>query len=284
MHLIQLTDFIRSKNLSSKKNRIAIIMKIIKSLFLLSTIVLLTSCGNYTEEITINEDGSGTYHLYSDVISGSLNMAVNMSTMFVKEPLTEAQLDSVRSVVENKVWEDFPDEVDSVIDLMKEMPDSLINYGDNKKHLERMVAYMKGSRDKGYINFGMEYSFKNKDEFLEYMEFLQKAKDEDKGDGPTGLLNSLSTTDSKTKYVLNDKKFSRSVRYTKKEGDGTMGKMLDMFGGEGRYTTVIKTKKKIKKVKAKNIKSQSHYEVVLEYNFKNALSGEANTDFEIVFE
>jgi hypothetical protein len=242
----------------------------------------LTSCGNFVEEFTIEEDGSGNYQIYTDVVAGGIEMSVNMAKMFNPEELTPEQEDSLRREVENSVWEDFPGEIDSTIDFASEMPDSLLNYGDNRKYAEKMKGFMRGSREKGYIHGGIAYPFSDIDDLKAFEKFMEESQNSNK-EASSGMFGALSSTNSEANYTLNKKGFSRKVTYIIPEDDDSLEKMKKMFG-EGTYQTVIHTKRKIKKAKGEHLKTQEDYKVVFEYDFFEALSGKLNTDFEIIFE
>lgn len=260
-------------------------MKLFRLGLLAMSLALFTACGNYVEEFTLKADGSGSYTVYSDIIEGSVEMGSTMATMFSEEELTQAQKDSVRLGVEAKMWEDFDGEVDSVINMVSELPDSFLNYGNNREYAERMVMFMRGSQEKGYMNIGVEVDYKNGEDFNDFINYLENMQDS-KGSGNATILGGLSETKSDASYKFSSKSFGRTVKYTfveNEEGDKSMGKMLEMMGEGGTYKTIVHTERKIKKVKGENIVLQEDYKVVFEYPFAASLDGSVNTDFEIIF-
>lgn len=265
-------------------------MKLIRLSLLAITLAFFTACGNYTEEFTLNADGSGSYTVYSDIVTGSIEMGAQMATMFAEEELTEAQMDSVKLVMADKIWEDFPGEIDSTIDMVSEMPDSFLNYGNNREYAERMVMYMRGSKEKGYMNIGAEIDFKDGDDYVafsEYFENMQNSTGSGEGGNAT-MLGSLSDTKSDATYTFDKKSFKRTVKYTFVGGvessDVQMAKMMEMMGENGKFRTIINTERKIKKAKGEYLMSQEDYKVVFEYPFMESIQGSINTDFEIIFE
>lgn len=261
-------------------------MKLFRIGMLAICIALFTACGNYVEEFNLKADGSGTYTLYTDVVEGSIEMGANMAVMFTDEELTEEQLDSLKLGVADKIWEDFPGEIDSVIDMTSELPDSFLNYGNNREYAERMVMYMRGGREKGYVNAGVEFEFKDSEDYVTFSEYFENMQDS-KGSGNSTMLSGLSNTKADATYNFEKNGFTRTVKYTfieSEEGEPSMDKMVAMMGENGTYQTIINTERKIKKVKGDYIKSKEDYRVVFEYPFMESLQGSVNTDFEITFE
>lgn len=262
-------------------------MKLFRIGLLVMSLALFTACGNYTEEFTLKADGSGTYTVYTDVVTGSIEMGAQMASMFAEDEMTEKQLDSLKQGVADKIWEDFPGEIDSVLDLTSELPDSFLNYGNNRAYAERMVMYMRGSKEKGYVNAGVEFNFKDGEDYAEFTNYFENMQNSSGKGGSSSMLGSLSNTKSDPTYNFEKKGFKRTVKYTfteSAESDPNAEKMLAMMGGNGTYQTIVNTERKIKKVKGDHIKSQEDYRVVFEYPFLESLEGSVNTDFEIIFE
>ena len=79
-------------------------------------------------------------------------MGAKKASMFAENEMTEKQLDSLKLGVADKIWEDFPVETDSTLDLTSELPDSFLNYGN--RITERMVIIVRVCQEKEYMNIG----------------------------------------------------------------------------------------------------------------------------------
>lgn len=246
----------------------------------------LASCGNVVEEITIEADGTGTYEIKTDIIPATVNMAVTMTKMFSSIDSTKTlNEDSLQMAVLEEVWADFGDEeIDSTLDVMSQMPDSLLKTDADRKYAEGMNMFMRGSRDKGYMNMGVEYAFADAEDFQGFMEFWERLQ-ASSGNQQTGSpLDDLGDMRSKVEIVQTSNSFSRKTEYLNPiEDDSELEGMAELLG-DGKYITVVKTKRKIKKVNGEHIKDIDDYSVTFEYPFVDAFSGALNTDFEIIFE
>ena len=263
-------------------------MKLFRIGLLSTCIMLFAACGNYVEEYSLKSDGSGLYNVYSDVISGSADMGTALAIEFSDEDLTAGQIDSIKKVVTETIWEQYPGKTDSIVDLLAVLPDSFLDYKNNRKYAERLVVYLNGSKERGFVNMGAQVSFRNTEDFLEFSEFFERLQNvKISGSSGASLVGNFSETKSKTDYVLNEKSFGRSVTFSEVEMDDiepTTGLMMEVLGKNGTYTTIVHTAKKIMSVTGENVVSQEDYKVVFEYPLSEYLAGELNTDFEIVFE
>ena len=260
-------------------------MKFLNTVLLFSIGLLLASCGNWVEEINLEEDGSGSYKVYTDIIPSSVQMATEMTMMFAAMDTTKTiDKDSLRLAVTEKVWEDFPDEIDSVIDLASEMPDSILNYKDNKKYLDKMTGFMTGGRDKGYVNMGVDYGFENQEDLMGFLKFFETVQESQSSNSSKSPMDDLTKTKAHAEYDISTKKFTRKVTYENPQTDLSDQSEFEKLFGKGKYITVINTKRKIKTAKGDHLKEVSDYKVVFEYDFLPALTGGLNTNFEIIFE
>ncbi len=258
----------------------------IRNFLAILALVGLASCGNVVEEINIEADGSGTYEIKTDIVPATVNMAVTFTKMFAAMDTTKTiNEDSLRTAILEEVWADFGDEeVDSVIDVMSQIPDSTLNKGDNRKYAEKITMFMKGSREKGYMNMGMQYPFANGEDLQDFMAFfeqLQKDSSKNQKKSPIGELGDVRST---TTITQNKKTFARATVYHNPAEETEDLNGLKEMMGDGKYITVVNTKRKIKTVKGNYIKSVADYKVVFEYDFIPAFTGQIDTDFEIIFE
>lgn len=259
-------------------------MKILKSIIWLFSVVLLASCGNLIEEMTINEDGSGTYVMKSDVVEGSVNVAFEMAKMFSKLDSTKVlNEDSLRTAILDEVWADFGnEEIDSIMTGI--IPDSLITTDEERKYADAMVMFFRGSREQGQVYMGMEYAFGEMADLQGLFDLMEKKQAESEGQETGTPLDVLQDIKSKASFDWDKKHFSRKTIYEKSEVDETdLDNVADMFGN-GQYITIVKTAKRIKSVKGANIQSQTDHSVTFAYPFADWMAGKLNTDFEIIFE
>lgn len=246
----------------------------------------LASCGNIVEEINLEKDGSGSYEVKTDIIPATVNMTVTFTKMFAAMDTTNViDVDSLTAAVQEKVWEDFGDgEVDSIIDMANEIPDSLKDDPEYLAFVERVNVFMRGSKEKGYMNMGMEFNFTDGDDYqfmLNKFEEIQSSQGDQKTGSP---LDDLSSVRSRVTIESDKKHFVRKTEYLNPiESEEEVEGLQEMLG-DGKFITVVNTKRKIKKVNAKHIKRVEDYSVTFEYDFIEAFMGRLNTDFEIIFE
>ncbi len=261
-------------------------MKILKVLLISVIATMSVSCGNVTEEIYLNEDGSGEYGLYYDMIPAAVDMSMQMAVMFGKVDSTNhQQMDSLETAVLNKVWKDFPDKVDSVIDLAEGVPDSLLNYGNNRQYVEKTHGYMRGSREEGSIYMGMKYPFKGTTELNGYLDFVNRSQ-QAKSAGRRGVsVSGINSTKTDATYTYSKNKFARKVKISnpqdpKEKSFALLKNMMD----DATYTTIIYTPKNVQKVKTKGQYSIEGKKVILTYKLLDILTGDADMDFQITLE
>jgi hypothetical protein len=164
------------------------------------------------------------------------------------------------------------------------MPDSLIKTDADRKYADGMNMFMRGSREKGYMNMGIAYAFADGADFQGFMEFWERLQ-ANSGNQQTGSpLDELGDMRYKVTVIQTDNSFSRKTEYLNPIEDMSELEGMEELLGDGRYITVVKTKRKIKKVNAEHIKEQTDYSVTFEYPFVEGFSGAMNTDFEIIFE
>jgi hypothetical protein len=263
-------------------------MKFYKIVLFSACIVFFSACGNLTEEFTFKSDGSGIYTAYTDIVSGSIDMSTAMAIQYSGKEFSKAQKDSLKKVVTEKIWEGFPGEIDSVVDLLSELPDSVIKFGDNKEYSKRTDLFYKGSKKKGYVHAGVTIDFRNGEDFVnfsDYLERIQNTRDEN-NEGPS-LLGSITEIKSDAEYAFEKKSFKRTVKFSDldmEEIDPTAGLMMELFSDKGTYRTIVNTVRKISSVKGEYVVLQKENKVVFEYPFKEYMRGDVNTDFEIIFE
>ena len=259
-------------------------MKEIK--YLIGIVVLLTllSCGEVTEEIYINEDGSGTYSVSYDMIDGMSKMAVEMAKAFAEMSDEPVDMDELERGIRDGVWEDFPAVVDSIIPLETSIPDSVLNDPANKDFFERYSLFMKGSKAEDQMLMGTRYNFsdsENLDEFFVFFQKIQKKSGEGSADDPFGKLMGVETV---ADYDFSDSQIKRKCILGEPiDIDGEDNAFYQTMFGNLKYRSIVHLPGKAKKVKGDNLVSKKGDVVIFEYDMLEILSGKANTDFQIEY-
>jgi hypothetical protein len=239
----------------------------------------LSSCDNITEEIHINADGSGEYVIYTDMIPGIRKMTSEMFMLFEDS----ASADSGAESLEDSIWKDFPDVIDSIIDYSEILPDSVLAIPENKELVEKMKFFMEGGRSKGYVNMGFRFGFKD---LSELSEVLKKVEDNQHSSGAGGgMMPELDEMRTDVKYELKENVLKRkTVFLSKPDFQQTDLEMLQMFMADAKMKTIVHTPGKVKTVTGSNAQKLSDTSVALEYNMLDYIMGKASSDFEIVME
>lgn len=247
-------------------------------LTLLCSILLLSSCGDIKEEITIQEDGSGEYILSTDMIPMMRNMMKGFATMAMTE---EEKLDSnaVNATIEEMLWKDFKGEIDSTLDISSKIPEDIKKDPSKMALINQTHAFMRGSKEKGYMLMGMNYSFKSSKDFTELQKLIEEGQKKDKKGSLFG--------ESKTETKITNTSFYRSSKQTKpaKEEDPSVSAMMKMFDSMNMYTT-INFPRKIKTIQVSTyeIVSKTEKSVTLKYNLLKALETGNTVTIDIALE
>lgn len=264
-------------------------MKPLRCLLLFAAILSLHSCDNMTEEIHLNEDGSGEYRIYADMIPGIRMMATQMSDL-LSDSTDASQTEQMNeAAIEESIWKDFPEgEIDSVFDYREMLDSAELADPKNEEWLDRMKGFMQGGREKGYLNTGVKIDFKNMDDL---QAITKKIEDNQKKDGggneATEMMGmgKMSDLKTETKYALKSGVFTRTTKVLRKleVKEEEMG-MYQMMFGMGKVKTVIHLPKKVKAVKGEHIALKEDNKVVFEYPMLDYILGKITNDFEIVME
>lgn len=251
-----------------------------KLILVITVLLSFASCDNVSEEITLEKDGSGEYVVYTDMVTSMVKMAEQMMELMAEMDSTASQKDvdpeGFRQATLDKIWEDFPDEVDSTQSLVKMVPDSLLDTPEKRAIAERGIYFMKGTRKEGVMHSGMRYSFKDDTNLNAFLTLLNEASENEGGNAPSVGIDD-------TNYSYAKKRFSRKSTVAAPEEMSEEDKeMMEQMFGDAKFTTVVKTPRKIKKVIGKNIKSQEKKKVVFEYGMMEIMEDLSVTDFEII--
>lgn len=249
-------------------------MKLSLTLVFFASLILLCSCGEVREEITFNKDGSGTYDVSANTLPMMMQMMQGPARMTVKEgePTDSA---AIAARIEEMIWKDLPDEIDSVISLESDLTPEMRNDPEVMALFNKTTAYMKGSRKDGFIKSGVKFGFESSEEFQKFMKMIEEnsQKEEQK--------NMLGKT--KTEITVTPKSFIRTVEYVDRPEDNQQNPLSRMMLEDMSMLTVLNFPTKIKTV------DLVHYEVVersersitLKFDMVKAMESDAKSEIRI---
>lgn len=232
------------------------------------SLIILGSCGEMREEITIQSNGSGTYDISSDMIPMMRSMMEGFAKMSDSE---DEELDSaaLAAKVDEMLWKDFGDEIDSIMSFDEKLPEEIANDPEKMALIENAQMYMRGGRTKGYLKTGLTYSFNNVDDFRKFMELSEEST---RGDQKAGILFG----DFETTIKMTSTSFFRSTTKTKSDEEEDKPNLDDLNAmfKDLSIVTVINTPKKIKSldVKTYEIVEQQAKSVTLRYRLEDIVS------------
>ena len=258
-------------------------MKLNRSFILamISCIFLMTSCQSITEEITLEEDGSGKYNTYSDIIPMITTMATAMDSIFAFPDSSGNVVRKSPAEIQEMIWQDFSENMDSTLDFIPTLPDSIKDDAKKMTILEKTKLYTKGGKSKGYIELGMEYSFTHIDE----LKAFNTLKDgEIKKTSQSSPLDKLNKPETMTSYTYNKSSFKRIFKVIRKANLSEEDKaLLQGVLGKGVSKTVLYLPKEVKEVKGDYLKSVNEKTVIFEYPMAKLSKGDVDCSFEIIF-
>ncbi|MEQ6167555.1 hypothetical protein AAOE16_10195 [Ekhidna sp. MALMAid0563] len=235
---------------------------------------LLFSCANITEEIYLNADGSGQYLVYTDAVSTTRTMMMGMMSSIYPD----ASEDSLMQVVDAQLWEQFPAEVDSIIDFSSRVPDSIKNDPAKKKYLDNMEMFMKGSRAEGYLNSGMRYNFNSVEELQGFNDFMSENQNATSGQMQMDLPQ------MEVSYSYDGSTFSRTANMgdSFEMSDSTM-MVLGSLLQESKSRLILHLPRKAKDVSTDQLVEKTGKDVTYEFDLIKVMTGEQSTDIKVEF-
>lgn len=242
-------------------------MKRILFLCLVASMTLLTGCLNIVEEVFLNKDGSGKYHITMD-----------MSQLFT-DPFMKGMMEEALKQ-QGGIDASAPLEKDSVV-YFKDTNQAEDLSAEDKKVLDNLLMRMTMSESKKQLLVRLEYDFKNISEVNKMSQVLQKiGADEQVGGGMPGggLMTGESANFAWKKGLL-----SRLPVAMKKsaEADENM-EMMKMFLENATYKTIYHLPGKAKKVTIPNATIDGST-VTVENNMLNLMDGKVKLDGDIKF-
>ncbi|MXN91896.1 hypothetical protein GR160_11745 [Flavobacterium sp. Sd200] len=238
-------------------------------LFMLSLMAALLSSCNFTENITINENGSGSMTMDLD---GSQLMALAGEQM-AKE--TDKRMDTIITFKEM-----FAAKKDSIAKLPKEEQERL-------KKMENFTLKMVVDAQTKEFNFKLLNDFKKIEDVTDLMESLNSANPLNKNKTAEKLPFDTDKYKTKTSYSYNSKKFKKEVSRAQETADAdndSINMFAAMFQGS-TYTVNYKFPKKVKSVSNKNAQiSSDKKQVTIAYPFTDYLDDPKSMSLEVEFE
>ncbi len=263
-------------------------MNTLRYLLLCLAVLSLHSCDNMTEEIHLNENGSGEYKVYADMIPGIRMMATQISGL-LGDSTGQEQMEQVDDAAINEyIWKDFPEgEIDSVFDYRDALDSADVADPKNKELLDRMKGFMQGGREKGYLNMGAKMNFRDMADLQALTRQIEDNQKKEAGGGENDMLGmgGLGDMKTETKYAMKGGVFTRATKIISKPKikEDEMG-MFEMMFGTGKITTIVYLPKKLKAVKGEYLVLKEENKVVFEYPMMDYMLGKVTNNFEIVME
>lgn len=240
--------------------------------FLIIALFAMTfvSC-QFTEEITINKNGSGTYKLNVDM-GGMISTMNGMS-----------QNDSIK---------EEPEKLDSIVnfsDILEAKKDSISQLSEADKAVINAIKDMKMriqvDEEKGVMLMDFILDFKNISEIDDIKRKLEKANQlqENKGKEEVAIEN------HEIHYSYNKKKFTRSVvmkelSAEEQEQFEASQKQANTFLSGSKYKLIYNFPKKIQKVSYKDAQfSDNRKSLIIVVEMDSLTKNPQLLDFEVIF-
>lgn len=242
-------------------------MKKILILLLGASMTLLTGCFDIVEEVFLNKDGSGKYHI-------TMDMSGLFTDPFMKGMMEDALKQQAGADAEGEL------EKDSVV-YFKDLPEAADLSAEDQKILENMLMRMTMSESKKQMLIRIEYDFNKVDDINKMSKVLAKVgADQQLGGGMPGgnFMSGESANFTWKKGLLKRLPVEMSAS---KEMDESM-EMMKMFLGSASYKTIYHLPGKAKKVTIPNATIEGTI-VTVENKMLDMMDGKAKLDGEIKF-
>ncbi|MEO8534241.1 MAG: hypothetical protein ABI441_10835 [Flavobacterium sp.] len=250
-------------------------MKLYKLLAFSFLLVTLTSC-TFTEDIYVNDNGSGKFSVDMD---GSSLMAM-AGDQIGSQMGAEAKKDIDSTFTFKQLFEA---KKDSIAKLSPESQKEL-------KKIENFVVHTKMSSEKKEFLMTLSTDFKNVNELQDVLQTLSTfQKLEQGGAAATPFGGNFGNNNSKLSYTYTGKKFTRTAvidqqKLAEKAKD-TAADMSKMIFASSNYILKYHFPKKIKKVSNPNaLFSEDRKTITIQYPFTDYMENPDKLNFEVEFE
>lgn len=248
-----------------------------KFLLLLTFLVVLASC-NFTENLDIKDDGTGTFALEMDG-AGLMAMAGDKLSEGLNQKKDTKVIDSTFSFKEI-----FEAKKDSIAKLSPEQQAAL-------KKMENFVMRIKMNAEKQQFLFSMDTPFKSVADLQNMMDGLKILNDLKGKSDNGGMANPLTDglgSNAKVDYSYNGKTFTRSATMNKEALDkvknDSLG-MVKMIFASSKYTLKYHFPKAVKSVSNPDaLFSADRKTITVEYPFTDYSENPEKLNLNVVFE
>ena len=212
---------------------------------------------NITEEIFINEDGSGRYNVYTNEVP-LLKQAIMMR-------LQETDSKNLEKKAEEEIWANHPANFNEASNPLNKVNKKLLD-DSQRKLLRNITNFTIGNKLKNTIDSGVMCKFNNLEELSQLMDLLRT--------DPLQSLETVQLKETNSVFELSSNKFTKQTLVANKNSTSTSLK-------KGTLTTNLYLPNDVKKVKGANLKSKKGRLVSFEYDLSEVLTGKIDTDFEV---
>lgn len=250
------------------------LMKLYQLLSFSFLIATLTSC-TFTENITINENGTGKFSVDMDG-SALMEMA---GDQIGSQMGADAKKDIDSTFTFKQLFEE---KKDSIAKLSPEAQKDL-------KKLENFVVSTKMSSEKKQFLMNFATDFKNVNELQDILQTISALQKLEGSANASPLGSGFGNNNSKLSYTYDGKKFTRKavidkqkLAEIKKDSTADMSKM--MFASSN-YIVKYNFPKKIKKVSNPNaLFSDDRKSITIQYSFTDYMENPDKLNFDVEFE
>jgi hypothetical protein len=253
-------------------------IKLYKILSLSLLVLTLVSC-NFTENIDVKPDGTGTFALEMDG-AGLMAMAGEKIGSELGAKNNAKAIDSTFSFKQI-----FEAKKDSIAKLSPEQQAVI-------KKLENFVMNIKMNPEAKQLLFSMNTPFKSVNELDGVMESMRALKDlkgkSDKNSNPAAMMSSLGNDNSKLSFSYDGKNFSRKAivsKDAKKKIAVDSTGMAKMIFASSKYTLKYHFPKAVKSVSNPDaLFSADRKTITMEYPFTDYSENPEKLNLNVVFE
>ncbi len=245
-------------------------MKNLRYLFIALIAIVITSC-QFTEEITINKNGSGNYKLNVDM---------------------GGMMDAMNGMEKNDTIQKEYEKIDSIFymkELLEANKDSISKLSDSERKtieaLKDMKMHIKMDEEKGEMLIDFILDFKNISELDNIKQKVEKAQQLQDNKGK----EDASVENHEVMYSYNKRVFERKVimkDLTAEEQESFDKNMAQgsMFLSGSKYKLIYHFPKKIKKVNYSDAQfSDDHKTLIIEVEMDSIIANPKLLDLEVIF-
>lgn len=237
--------------------------------------MFLCSCGDMTEELYLEKDGSGKWEYKMD-LGSTIEMISMMGGMMG---------DSTQQVNPDDLWKELGSEkIDTMINMGASMTPEQLAKLEHPEYLDKIKINLKGDKSEKSLFFNMAFdfdSFEQLDAIFKEMEKMSEESPQDQAAMMGQATNFFTGGGVAEIYSFDKKKFVKKAVEKADEGlndlFGEMGAggddisgMMEMFMGGNKVTTIYHFPHKVKSVSNEDAKIDGNT-VTIKQDFKEYL-------------